>query len=185
MDWYLFAKWLHVTFAIVWVGGGVVMVILAMAADRARDDAQLFAMLRQVAWAAEKIYVPASILTLIFGVIASWLGGLFSQLWVILGLLGIATTIAIGIAVLTPRIKKVEADYVAAGNTTTAGVMAGGRAILTIAKFDMVLLFTIVADMVIKPDFSDWAVLLVMVIVLAGAAALFLLPLRSAQGATA
>ena len=37
-----------------------------------------------------------------------------------------------------------------------------GREILTIAKFDMVLLFTIVADMVLKPTVNDWLTLAIM-----------------------
>jgi hypothetical protein len=46
----------------------------------------------------------------------------------------------------------------------------------------MVLLFTVVADMVLKPDLGDWPVLLVMVIVLAAAGAVFLSPvMRTAK----
>jgi hypothetical protein len=47
---------------------------------------------------------------------------------------------------------------------------------LTITKFDAVLLFTVVADMVLKPSASDWPVLVVFAVVIVGAALLFLRP---------
>jgi hypothetical protein len=83
-------------------------------------------------------------------------------------------TIGLGILVLTPRAKKVEAGYAAAG--VTPAVVAISREILTIAKFDAVLLFTVVADMVLKPGAGDWIVLAVMAVAIVAAAALWLTP---------
>ena len=70
--------------------------------------------------------------------------------------------------------KKVEAGYAASG--VTPGIVAISREILTIAKFDAVLLFTVVADMVLKPGFGAWAILAVMAVVIVVAAALWLTP---------
>jgi uncharacterized membrane protein len=177
MDWYLITKFLHVVFAIIWLGGALVMVILGTAAARARNDEQLVSVVRQVAWCADRVYVPASIMTLIFGLLTTWLGGLWSELWVILGLAGIVATIFLGIVVLSPRAKKVESEHVAGGATPQA--IATSREIVTIARFDMVLLFTVVADMVLKPTPADWVTLVVMALVILGAAVLFLRPLLS------
>ena len=174
MDWYLLSKWLHISFAIIWVGGAFIMVMLGMAAERARNENEMVFLVRKVAWAAERVFVPSSILTLVFGLLATWLAGLWSELWVIVGLVGVAATIAIGIIVLTPRAKKVEAGYASGG--VCAPVVATCREMLAIAKFDLVLLFTIVANMVLKPQPSDWITLLIMAIVVVGAGALFLRP---------
>lgn len=184
MNWYDISKFLHVGFAIVWLGGALIMVILGAAAERARDDQDLVLIVRKVAWSADRVYVPASILMLIFGVTTTWIGGLWGHLFVVLGLAGIVATIALGVLVLSPRAKKVQAGYASGG--PNASVVATSREILTIAKFDMVLLFTIVADMVLKPQLGDWVELLVMALVILVAATLFLLPLRnSAPAATA
>lgn len=171
MDWYSIFKFLHVASAVIWIGGGLIMVLLGARADRARNEADMVGVVRQVAWAADRIYVPASIATLIFGVITAWLGSLFSMLWVNLGFVGIVSTIALGVLVLTPRAKTVNAE---AGVTPKA--VAVSREILTIAKFDMTVLFVVIADMVLKPDASDWGWLLAFVLVIAAAAALWLLP---------
>jgi hypothetical protein len=93
---------------------------------------------------------------------------------VILGLVGVAATIGMGILVLTPRAKKAEAGFAAGG--ATPAVVAVSRELLTIAKFDLVLLFVVVADMVLKPQLSDWLTLVVFAIVLIAAAALWLTP---------
>jgi uncharacterized membrane protein len=180
MDWYLIAKFLHVISAILWLGGALIMVILGAVAERARNDSQMVGVVRQVAWLAERVYVPSSISTLVFGLIATWLGGLWSELWVILGLVGIVATIALGVGVLSPRAKKVESEFKAGGESPS--VVALCREILTIAKFDMVLLYTVVAVMVLKPGADDWITLIVMALVIAGAAAVFLMPVLRRGG---
>jgi uncharacterized membrane protein len=174
MDWYAIVKFLHVASAVIWIGGAFVMIMLGVKAERSKSDTELVGVVRQVAWAGERIYVPASISTLVFGLIVAWLGVLWSNLWVILGLVGVAITIGMGILVLTPRAKKVEAGYAAGG--VTPAVVAISREILTLAKFDAVLLFTVVADMVLKPGTDDWILLVVMAVVLAAAAAIWLTP---------
>jgi len=40
-NWYSLFKAIHVTFALVWVGGGVLLVILALRAERTNDADQL------------------------------------------------------------------------------------------------------------------------------------------------
>jgi hypothetical protein len=141
---------------------------------------------RKVAWSAERVYVPASIATLVFGLIAAWLGNWWSNLWLLLGFLGIASTIALGVLVLTPRAKAAEAGYAAGG--VTPAVVAICRDILAVAKFDMVVLFTIVADMVLKPnwyDWGSWVTVVIFALVIAGAGYVFLMPTLRAKAAAA
>jgi uncharacterized membrane protein len=183
LDWYSIFKLLHVVSAIIWLGGALIMVILGIRADRARNDNDIVAIVRQVAWAGERVYVPASLATLIFGLVAAWFGNLWGHLWIILGLVGVAATIALGVGVLTPRAKKAEAGFAARG--VAPDVVATCREILTIAKFDMVLLFTIVADMVLKPTVNDWLTLAIMAAVIVVAAAVFLPPVFRKAPATA
>ncbi len=58
----------------------------------------------------------------------------------------------------------------------TDQAVAIGRQMLSIAKFDFLLLFTIVADMVIKPTLADWIVLVVMAALIVAGAFLFIVP---------
>jgi hypothetical protein len=172
MDWYAICKLLHVMSAVTWIGGALIMVLLGARASRAKHDAEMVSLVLHVAWAADRIYVPASLATLVFGVLAAALGNLWSSLWVNLGFVGIASTMALGILVLTPRAKAVKAE---AGVTPKA--VAVSREILTIAKFDLAVLFTVIADMVLKPGPSDWGWLLLFATVILVAAALWLTPM--------
>jgi uncharacterized membrane protein len=174
VDWYTLFKFLHVVAAVIWIGGAFIMIVLGARADRAKDDTELVSVVRQVAWSAERIYVPASVATLVFGVIVTTLGALWGNLWVILGLVGVAATIALGVIVLTPRAKKVEAGFASSG--AAPATVAVSREILTIAKFDAVLLFTVVADMVLKPQAGDWITLGLMAVAIVAAAAVWLTP---------
>jgi uncharacterized membrane protein len=171
MDWYLIFKFLHVASAVLWLGGGLFMVLLGAKADRAKDDADLVDIIRLVAWASDRIYIPASLATLIFGVTTAWLGNLWSSLWVNLGFVGIVSTIALGVLVLSARAKKVAAEK---GVTPRAVELS--REILTIAKFDMTVLYVVIADMVLKPELSDWGWLVAFAVAIVAAAALWLTP---------
>jgi uncharacterized membrane protein len=175
MDWYSIFKFLHVASAVAWVGGAFVMIMLGVKAMRSKDDAQLVSVVMQVAWAGERIYVPASIATLVFGVITATIGNLWGNLWVILGLVGVAATLALGILVLTPMAKRVDAGMKAGG--TSPAVVQTSRDLLTIAKFDAVLLFTVIADMVLKPEADSWVLLAIMAIVLIAAGVMWLTPM--------
>ena len=171
MDWYTAVKFLHVSAAIIWIGGAFIMVMFGVKAARSRNDAEMVAVVQQVGWAAERIYVPASIATALLGIIVATIGNLWSALWVSLGLVGMVVTIALGVLALTPRAKKVEA-----AGAVTAESVAISREILTLAKFDLVLLFVVVSDMVLKPGMSDYGILIAMAVVLVVGAALWVLP---------
>ncbi len=103
--------------------------------------------------------------------------------WIILRLVGVASTVTLGILVLTPLAKKVDAGFSAAG--ASPDVVATCREILTIAKFDLVLLFTVVVDMIFKPDPSNWLLLLIMAVALLVAGLFWLAPVLSRKLAVA
>jgi uncharacterized membrane protein len=171
MDWYTLFKFLHVLTAIIWIGGAFIMLMFGINAVRLRNDTQLVSVGAQMGWAAERIYVPASMATVLLGLVVATLGGQWSELWVILGLVGMAITMALGILALTPRAKKVAE---AAGPTPIA--IATAKELVTLVKFDCAALFVVVADMVLKPQLSDWAIIVAMAVVVVGAAALWLIP---------
>lgn len=175
MDWYLLAKFLHVTFAIIWLGGGLVMVLLGTRAEHANDEKDLIANVLKVAWLGGRLFVPASLLTLIFGALAVWQGQAWSDLWIILGLVGFATTFGVGITMLKPRADRIAADH--KSNGSTPSVLDQSRDILQLAKFDFILLFTVVFDMVMKPAASDTWVLLVMAAAVILGAVTYVVPL--------
>lgn len=171
MDWYTLFKFLHVLTSIIWIGGAFIMLMFGINAVRKNNDATLVGVAAQMGWAAERVYMPASMATVVLGVIVTTIGGLWSEAWVILGLVGMAITMALGILVLSPRAKAVAASIGA-----TPEAVATSKDLVTLVKFDCVALFAVVADMVLKPQFSDWVPIVVMAVVVLAAAALWLAP---------
>jgi len=172
MDLYLVFKFLHVFAAVCWVGGGLCMTVLGALAASRQDDAEMLRVVQSVAYMANRWFMPASLLTLAFGVAAAIVGGLFTQFWVILGLVGAAAAFATGALVLGPTAEKIH-QLEAAGRPSDAYPL--GRRLLEAAKFDYVVMFVVIADMVIKPTLADVATLAVLAAVVVAGALLFLL----------
>ena len=65
----------------------------------------------------------------------------------------------------------------------TPDAVSQAREILRIAQFEAVVLFTVVADMAIKPAQEDYLVLLIMALAIAIAGIVFLRPMMSSAAA--
>ena len=173
MDWYSAAKLLHIVFAMVWFGGGMAMIVLGWSALRSRDDGAFVHVVRQVVFLAERVFVPASLLTLVFGIVMAWLVHGFRDLWIILGLVGFAATFMTGVFVIKPM-----AERVAATKAVTPETPALCRRIIETSSFDYVVIFLVIAVMVLKPTAADVAVLGAMAAILAASGLWFIATLR-------
>lgn len=171
MTLYEFFKFLHVCFAIAWIGGGFVLMLLGVRARRRGDAAGMMTVVRQVASLATLLFIPASAGALISGIIMLLIVPQWGSAWVLLGLAGFAATFTLGNFFIRPR-----ADRLAALDGTDPAAIAAGDEILQISRFDYVLLFAVVADMVIRPMWSDWIVIVVLLAIIGAAAWLLLVP---------
>jgi uncharacterized membrane protein len=150
-DWYALFKAVHVVLAVVWVGGGVTLVLHAIRAERTSDHAMLAVVAKQAAFMGEKVFAPAGLVAFLAGIAmmlnSSW--G-WSHFWVIVGLVGYAATFVIGIAVLSPLAKKIDASAETNGPSHPETLALIER-IMLIARFDVAMLVLVVVDMVTKP----------------------------------
>jgi uncharacterized membrane protein len=180
MNVYDIFKFLHVVTAIAWVGGGGVILLLGIIAAGANNDADVFTIGRFSNQLAFRWFIPSSLLTLVFGVIATTLAGLWSEAWIIIALVGFLATFTIGMTVMKPA-----ADTIAMLSAADdhAGAMAETRRVLQINKFDATILLVVVADMVLKPTWADLIPIAIMVLVLVAAATLFLSPMLRSRTA--
>jgi uncharacterized membrane protein len=150
--WFAVFKWIHVSVAVFWVGGGLLLTVLAMRAERAGSPEELLSIARQAAFAGEKLFAPAGLLVLAMGitmVINSPEIG-FNTTWVDIGLVGYALTFTTGIAVLAPLAKKVVTLAETAGDAAPE-TQAAVQRLLLIARIDIGVLLLVVADMLLKP----------------------------------
>lgn len=176
-DVYLFV---HITAAVIWVGSGFLLNLLAFRAERANDTAGLMKVLHDMGALGNTLFVPASLTALIFGVLMVIEGPWsFSDLWISLGLAGFATTFAIGFFVLKPRGEKIGAIIQRDGGISAEAV-ARGRQLAIIGRIDAVILFLVVAVMALKPTPDDIGILAAMAAVLVVCTGLIVAQARAA-----
>jgi uncharacterized membrane protein len=150
-DWYALFKAVHVVFAVVWIGGGTLVTICGIRAQRSNDVREVLSVARQAAFAGEKIFAPAGLVVFLMGIAmmvnTSWGWGHF---WIVAGLLGYAGTFVTGVAVLSPLAKRIGASAEANGPEHPETLALIDR-ILLVARVDIALLLLVIVDMVVKP----------------------------------
>lgn len=154
MTFFDFLRFLHIAAAILWVGGGIVIALGAEFARHRRGPASMFAIVDLAALMGPRFFVPVSFLTLATGIVAAWFGPGFAQTWVMFGLAGSATTFMIGLFIIKPRSEDIAALMAGAQADDTV-ILAKTRDLMTLARFDHLILLLVVASMVLKPSPSD------------------------------
>lgn len=181
MSLYEILLFLHIGFAILWLGAAVSLVVLGVMADRTDDEEAMKSTLDHNNRLSTVYFVPSSLLVLVFGIalVVESEAWSFGQLWIVLGLVGYALTFLTGIAVIKPRGERIGKMIGQAGGTMTPEAMVEGRRLLTLARIDQVVLFLVVLDMVAKPTGDDVGLLVAMAAILVAGAAYFTWRARS------
>ena len=99
MDWYSLVKFLHIVSAVVWVGGGFALMLLALRGERANNIDVMLQSMRATGELGNRLFAPMSMLTFVFGFVMCWFWVGFSDLWVIIGLAGYLVTFTVGMTV--------------------------------------------------------------------------------------
>jgi uncharacterized membrane protein len=156
MDLYLILKFLHVAAAVVWLGGGFSLLVLATVQAEKADPARLLAIVGQVAYVGPRVFLPASIITLLTGLGTVYMAGLGWPAWIVLGFAGIVVTALLGALKLGPMSDRIVAIAKQSG---PHAALPDAMALIRLARFDYVMLFSIVFLMVAKPDWQDMTIL--------------------------
>ncbi len=168
MSYYEVLVFLHIAFAIIWLGSGFLLQVLGFKADASRDVVRIQGLLDDADWAANRLFIPSSLVVLVLGILATIEGPwTFGDLWIVLGLVGYGMTFLTGVAFISPQVRRVSAVMERDGGMSQAA-MAEVRKLFLIGRVDLVVLFTVVAVMALKPTGDDVVVLVLM----AGAIAL-------------
>jgi uncharacterized membrane protein len=149
--WYAFFKWVHVTGAVLWVGGGLTLTILALKAERSADPAEMAMIARQAAFVGERVFAPIGLLVLGMGIaMVVNLNLDWGTSWILIGLIGYSITFTTGLLVLGPQAKRIGRliETVGAEAAETQVVI---RRILLIARVDEGVLLLVIAAMILKP----------------------------------
>lgn len=158
MSWYAFLLFVHVSMAVIWVGGGLMMQFFGIRAAMSGDPSRFATLGEDIEWIANRVFIPSSLLAFVTGlllVIESDFYG-FGDDWIVIGLALYAMTFLAGLLFLGPesgRVGKLMAERSAE---------AGPRMLrlLMLIRFDLIVLFALIYDMTVKPDLGDAASIL-------------------------
>jgi uncharacterized membrane protein len=158
MSRYELLLFVHVTMAVIWVGGGLMMQFFGMRAAMSGDPSRFATLGADIKWIADRVFIPASLLGFVSGILlvtdSDFYG--FGDDWIVIGLLLYATTFLAGLLFLGPESARV-------GKLTAEGAPEAGPRMLRLimlARLDLVVLFAMIYTMTVKPDFGDTASIL-------------------------
>ena len=174
MTWYEFLLFVHVSGAIIWIGGAFLFQVYGVVELRSRDTAAIARFAGNAGRIGERLFVPTSLIVVLAGIglmiDGDWPWG---RLWVLFALVTFAASFLLGVLALSPTAKRIEQ----VGPETPEGQRLIRR-IFSLIRVGLLFMFAIVFAMTVKPTGEDvWAILIVAAILVAGSA-VFLRGLR-------
>jgi uncharacterized membrane protein (DUF485 family) len=149
MDWEPWIHFAHVMGAIVWVGGGAIMSVVAWRARRTADIAVFRELAGVQSFLGLAVFLPAILVVLLSGI---WMvldfSGDFAKLWILFGIGALVAAFLIGAVYLSRSAIRFD-------RLTKSGDLEGARSALGnwLAGYVIVLAIVVFAvwDMVFKP----------------------------------
>ena len=161
MSYYEILLFLHIAGATIWLGSGFLLQVLFYRGKKTDDTVLIERISASTQWLAQRIFIPASLLVVVLGVLLTIEGPWeFGQLWIVLGLAGFAATFLIGVGLIEPTGKRLHEAMAQHGPAHPATLRQSDR-IDALGKLDLALLFVIVFDMTLKPTADDTGTLIV------------------------
>ena len=172
MSWYEFLLFVHIAMAATWVGGAAIIQFFALRALRAPNPLRLVDFGGDVEWIGQRVLVPSSLLAVVSGVLlvvdSDFWG--FGDDWILIGIILFAITFAAGAGFFGPESGRLGKLAETEGPTSPV-VLGRLQRLIALTRADLMLLFLIIFDMAVKPQWGDGS-LWIAVLVFAALAAL-------------
>ena len=149
MTWYELFLFLHIAFAMIWVGGGFFLQVLALRILGTKDEARIAGFAGDIEVLGMRVFTPASLLLIVTGVALVINGNWdWSEPFISVGLLVWLISFIAGVAYLGPTSGKIKTEMQAGGATPRAQGLIGN--VLRYSRIELVLLWIVVFMMVVK-----------------------------------
>jgi uncharacterized membrane protein len=169
VTWYQFWKFVHVSFAVTWVGGGLVAQFFALRALASGNAERMAQFAADVRWIGDRVLVGAALGAFLSGLGLVWNAPFWTigTDWIVIGLILFAVTFLTGAFFFGPEAGRIAKQIEAEGADSPA-VQERIRRLLVLTRVDLVVLFLIIFDMVVKPSFDDgWTIVGALLVALA------------------
>ena len=149
-DLYHVLLFVHIVAVIAWVGGDIMLLLLAQQVRANGSQEEMTALLGRIERFSKTFFAPLSVVVLAMGMWMAIIGGIMAAPWVSTGFLGIFISAGIGMGYLAPKSRELRALIEARGKDAPEAVLLGNRLLLW-SRLDIAVLFVIVVVMVFKP----------------------------------
>jgi len=150
---YDLVKYVHILCAVVWVGGAFYAQLLAIQVARSSDPTDLPKLGRNIEFLGTRVFLPASILLFVAGVIMTTQRWAFQQTWISIAIVLWLVSALVGSLYLGPKSKRVAQLFEAEGPLSVAGRALLARLFL-VSRLELVSFLVIIALMVAKPSIA-------------------------------
>ena len=169
MTYYELLLILHIVASIIWLGAGFMLALLVFGAARAGDHQREATYHEDVGWLTPRLFIPASMSVFVLGILlvleGSWT---FDQLWIVIALAGWLTSFLLGILFFKPEAERL-AEMAEQRGPTDPEIQARVRRVNLVERVQLVVLFLVVVDMVLKPTGNDAGLLIAGAVILLAA----------------
>ncbi len=150
MTWYELWLFVHITAAIVWLGGALGAQVFAVLAKRSGDPARTAAFGRDISFIGLRIFLPSSIVLFISGALVTEDGNWdWGEPFIVFGVVAWAAVSLIAFAYVLREMGRLGARMAAEGPSPALVGRVNGLVLL--ARVLILVLFVIVFVMVVKP----------------------------------
>jgi len=175
LTWYEFLLFVHVSAAVIWLGGAFTFQMYGAVVRRGGDTDEIARFAGRAGVLGERMFVPASLVVILAGVGMMFEGVWdWGQLWIVFALVTFAASFVTGLFVIAPMAKRIPQ----VGPSTPAGQEVIRR-LFTVLRIDLVYMYAIVFAMTVKPTSDDGRTIVIAAVLLVALTAIFLAPLRS------
>jgi uncharacterized membrane protein len=148
---YKYLLFIHVLLAVVWVGGGLTMLLLGGRVRKTNDPGKIAAFSENAEWVGTRVYLPSSLLLFAAGawmvIDAQW--G-WTTPWVVIGIAGWLFSAVTGAAYLGPQSKKLKMEK-DAGTLSDADLIVRVDKIVNVQRIESLVFLIVVFAMTVKP----------------------------------
>jgi uncharacterized membrane protein len=156
LSWYEFLLFFHVSMAVLWVGGGAMIQFFALRIMKATDPMRMAEFGQDVASISSRVFIPASALAVVSGVWmvidSDFLG--FGDDWIVIGIILFAITFLAGSLFFGPESGRLSKLAETEGPTAPV-VQQRMQRLIALTRADLMLLFLLIFDMSVKPQWGD------------------------------
>ena len=152
VDSYSLIKFFHLFLAIVWIGGGIMLTILAELTRRTDEAGAMARFARQAEWVSTRVFIPSALV--VFG-LGFWLVEKgqwgYDHFWIIWAIVAYAVSFVLGAGFLGPQSGRIG-KLIDAEGADSPRVLKQISLVVNVARVDLLILASIVFMMVTKVE---------------------------------